>query len=194
MSDSVIVGLTLAVVGGAGMASAGLYAAWQGRIDRDRYKLFALRDRLYWLVIKKEVAETDYAYKMIYWTINSIVADVTKFTIYDYAKSFVRESRSLETSEYRDAFLAALQDAPEVLQQVAVDFYQTSLDIMWRNSLELRLLVAIRNAVRRMGARLPAVFPRPVIYAAYLLGEMWLSSTKEASKREDSYYRTALGH
>lgn len=107
----------------------------EGRKTR-RYKLFAVRDELIWLVAQGAIREDDSAFRYLYEMLNAVIP--AKPLTLGQAISVLKSSHVAD-KEKLEFFRRTLEHEDKGVRKVAVDFYSAIIDIFLAKSLFVRI-------------------------------------------------------
>ena len=144
-----------------------------------RYRMFAIRDRLFMLVAQEVVSENDPVFRTTCAFVNGLISDIRDGNLKAFAQDFLTaEHRAFTEPNKRNAqaFVEAAARAPEPLQEVLDDFFDSVVRLLAEASLLLRVLLRLRaHLIRRNRAKASRAAQRlsykPVVYRAYVKAE-----------------------
>jgi hypothetical protein len=108
-----------------------------------KYKLYAVRDRLIYLVATGMIQEDDHVFQRFYKAVNCYIEGTERINLVNFVAAAERaRSKGIDPAEernFRDLQIALRKKSPEV-NEVANSFYFTILAILMENSLLLRVI------------------------------------------------------
>jgi len=110
----------------------------QVKRDANRYKFYAFRDKLLWLVALKKIKENDFLFKEFYGMANRVVNNTHRFTFSNFIKSIKASLREEETSRKLED---ALRNADPEVQEVILGYFEAVILTLRSNSLIFRFLI-----------------------------------------------------
>lgn len=139
----------------------------KAREERHKYRLYATRDKLVYLVATGRLSETSMVFKVFYRAMNTYTAELKSLNLV----SFIRASVAVR-SELEKENQARLKDAfqrtdPEV-RSVINEFIQAVMDALKYNSPTLNLILVLAHHCRRVVHFVKRIKPfRSPIYETY---------------------------
>lgn len=133
-----------------------------------RYRMFALRDRLFMLVAQGVVKEEDPVYRTACGLVNGMIRGISDGDLRAFARDFLAAERTaISDKSHQDAvaFVEAARRAPEPLQKVLEEFLDSVIVLLLEASVLLRVVVA--HLLPRLRRRNRRVY-KPVVYRAYI--------------------------
>ena len=135
----------------------------QAREERHKYRLYAVRDKLVYLVASGQLSETSTVFKVFYRAMNTYAAAIDSLTIVSFFKASLAARTELE-KENQQRLSAALKNASPEVQAVIDEFTRVVMDALRYNSPMLNLCL---SAARHFGRFFKFVrsirrFPVPV--------------------------------
>lgn len=139
-----------------GLASIGIFfgglliivgRAWRSsRLDETRWKLFAVRDDLCFLIATGVVREDNLAYQLTVKQLNTVIVNAEHFNFRSFSRAVVDADRhALDGRKRQMEYWAAVEKAPMELQEAVHSFYVTTMDLLLANSLLLHAVVWSRQ-------------------------------------------------
>lgn len=108
--------------------------------ERYKFRLYAIRDQLIYLVSTGELAEESFLFQLLYTTINATIAEVRGVDRWSFIRAATTARTALEQAKI-NTFLHELLGASPAVRKVAGDFIDTMLEIVKANSPFTKLCV-----------------------------------------------------
>lgn len=108
----------------------------KSREESYKYKLYALRDQLLYLVANGKVSETSIVFKTFYGALSKSIGKVDKLTIYSLLEASVTAKTALQ-KEKQARLMEAIERSPE-MREFVDQFATVMMEIMMGNCPELR--------------------------------------------------------
>ena len=124
------------------------------KLEQQRYRLFAIRDKLFKLVVDGDLAEDSLVFREASRQVNLIIRHVRVFTLDAFARSFLTaDDETFPDEEKMRQFSLALKNSSPKVRAFVEEFFATVVDIMltcsWRLRWHLRSPVGLRSEVYR---------------------------------------------
>lgn len=174
MSDSQLYYLGLLGCGAVAFSAIGVGAYRRSRVDRYRYRLYAIRDQLYYLVVSGRLDKDSPVFVTTCQMINGVIKDRAIFTPQNFVRFFLEaEKTAFRNKKAFKQFAAGVHKAPPEVQIVVAGFFMTALQIMEENSVLVKVWLRARSYLRKTKwvEALKNRMERPVAIRAYSLGE-----------------------
>src|SRR5258707_8613927 len=144
--------ITLQVVGFLIILAYLVFHLVRAKQEVHKYRLYALRDRLLYLLAKGELREDSLIFKVFYNTIIRSICEIKDVKLWSIAKASVAARSVLQQQREEQLRSEAMQSSPEV-KKFIIDFYRTMMEIALANSPLLVLFVklASHNVVLKVG-------------------------------------------
>jgi len=116
-----------------------------------KYKLFAVRDNLIFLVAAKKIEPEDWLFSIVYSSVTRLLHDIKLINLRDFVSTIARarsEGQDPAEHELAERIGREVHNRPPEVQEVVVEFYQAVIAILLANSLLLRLSVRAAPLVR----------------------------------------------
>ena len=120
------------------------FKAVNAREQRHAYRLFALRDRLIYMLAVGQLAEDEFLFKVLYSALTRGIGELDNLTVYAFVKASISAKSELEAAQ-EEKFKEAIDSADPNMREFVRDFAVSMMDIMRANSPILNLtLFAVR--------------------------------------------------
>jgi hypothetical protein len=119
------------------------YISWQlvkARQEAHKYKLYALRDRLLYLLATGELQEDSLVFKVFYASITRGICEIKDVRLWSIAKASMAAKSVLQESREQRLWTEINKSSPEV-KKVLYDFFGTMMEIAIANSPLLVLFI-----------------------------------------------------
>jgi hypothetical protein len=128
------------------------YHLFRARQENHKYKLYALRDKLLYLMATGQVKEDSLLFKVFYTTVVGSIKEIKDLKLWNIAKASVA-ARSVMQEQQRERLGAEIKAASPEVKEFVMDFYHAMMDIAVANSPLLVLFIRLANhqAVSRAG-------------------------------------------
>ncbi len=120
---------------------------FKGREARHKYKLYAIRDELLYLVVSQKLSQEDFLFKLFYRVINRSINEIKHLTFWSFIRASMTAKSELE-KETTAGLQGEIQRAPEEVRKVIAHLCVTMMEIMLANSLSLFLAVEVAKRCR----------------------------------------------
>ncbi len=165
-----------------------VYVHWrQARVARARYRLFAVRDELFMLVVRGELDEDSVVFRTTCAQINAVIVNVRDFNLRTLSRNYVEaDEKSLSGKERRREYFAALAKSPPSVQQTVRHFYSALMDVLVDNSVLLHAFVLVKTPLHqlrrylRKSEPIVQVVTRSPVVRAYLIVRERLAQVSQA--------------
>lgn len=111
------------------------------KLDGNRYMFFKVRDDLVMLVAQGYLKENEFLFQEYYNMTNLIINNTHRFTFKRIVKSLARISQNMEKDATIERIKKELREKDPEVKNVILEFYQTMLKVLYRNSFIIRLIV-----------------------------------------------------
>ena len=120
----------------------------RSREARHKYRLYACRDRLVYLVASGELSETSMVFKVFYRAMNSYITALDSLTLVSFIQASMAVKKELE-KEHQERLAEAIQRATPEVQQAIQDFFRAVMDALRYNSPMLNLILVVAHHCTR---------------------------------------------
>jgi hypothetical protein len=135
--------------------------------ERQKYRLFAVRDKLLYLAASGNLSETSMVFKVFYRALNTYIAELEDLTLVSFAKASIVVRTELE-KENQQKLVAALRRADPEVQEVINEFFCVAMDALRYNSPMLSFVLAIATHCHRLFSFIRKLRPfRAPVYDTY---------------------------
>jgi len=127
--------------------------------SKQKYRLFAVRDRLLFLAATDAISEKDMVFKVFYRAMNTYIKELDSVTIVSYMRASTAVKTELEKENLK-RLSESLQRADPAVQAVVNDFFHVVMDALRYNSPMLSVLLVLARHCTRLWAvmrKLPRV-------------------------------------
>jgi len=127
------------------------YQLIKARQENHKYKLYALRDRLLFLMATKELDEDSLIFQTFYNTLVGSIKEIKDLSLWNIAKASVAARSALQ--EKRERLGIEIDASSPEVKKFVMDFYHTMMEIAVANSplLVLFIKLASHKAVSQVG-------------------------------------------
>ena len=160
-------------------------ALLRSREEKHKFRLYALRDKLVYLVASEKIYEKDFLFRVFYGALNSSIAEIHTVTIASLIKASI-EAKTAIQKESSEKLLREVEKAAPEVKEFTDDMFATLREIMIANS---PLLVFLLRTHHKFGG-LASSFKRRLLtkdacetYATYKYFEQMPEFTSHASER-----------
>jgi hypothetical protein len=143
---------------------------WKKREERERFKLYAVRDKLIYLAATDALPQSSMVFKVFYNVVNISISEVRNLDLASLARASVAAKSALE-KEKQEALSAAIARASPEVREVIGEFGKVMMEIAYANSLGLRLFLHCATLAKRIldGSRILTLQPpKPAAYDTYV--------------------------
>jgi hypothetical protein len=135
----------------------------QAREERHKYRLYAVRDKLLYLVASGHLSETSTVFKVFYRAMNTYAAEIDSLTIVSFFRASLAVKTELE-KENQQRLSEAMRSASPEVQSVVDEFIRVVMDALRYNSPMLNLFLSTARHCGRFFKFLRSIkrFPVPV--------------------------------
>jgi hypothetical protein len=119
------------------------------REEHHRFRLYAVRDRLIWLVATGKLTESSQVFRAFYSGVNASISATDRLTIASLIQAS-QAARSALQREKQDRLLNAIDRSDPEVRRAIDEFARVMMEIIWANSLLLRAAVMIVRRARRV--------------------------------------------
>lgn len=116
----------------------------RSREERNKFKLFALRDRLVYLVAAGALSDRSLVFRVFYNALNASIAEVRELTLFS-VMSASKKVRSAIERERRERFREDIARSTPEVQEFASAFFSTMMGIILSSSLCLRAILVLAH-------------------------------------------------
>ncbi len=109
----------------------------KGREESHRYRLYALRDDLIFLVASGKISETSLLFRVFYSAITKSTAQVNNLTLYNLIRASICAKTTLQ-KEKQEKLQAAIEASSPETKAFVNKFAEVNMSIVMANSLTLR--------------------------------------------------------
>ena len=121
---------------------------YKTRINKQRFKLFALRDELTILAMKKEIDYNSKEYQFLLNNLNSLIKITGNFQIFDFLKYLILNYDDKETLKKKKNIEKLIKFHSEELNKILHEYYKIMNIIMERHlRLFMRIFVALMISI-----------------------------------------------
>jgi hypothetical protein len=124
----------------------------RARQEKYKYKLYAIRDELIYLVATDQLAENSTIFQVLYSTVNSVIAEVHDVDRWSFIRASTRAKTALENAHI-SLLIHEICEAPLPVVRVAANFFDTMQYIVKANSPFTKFCIA---CLRLLKNRTPA--------------------------------------
>lgn len=161
----------LAAQGGVSLAILGYLAVllWRRREERERFKLYAVRDKLIYLAATDALPQSSMVFKVFYNVVNVSISEVRNLNLASLVRASMAAKSALE-KERQEALSAAINRAAPEVKEVIGEFGKVMMEIAYANSLGLRVFLHCARFAKRIldGSRMRLRPPKPAAYDTYI--------------------------
>ncbi len=147
----VILSILIIVLAFTGYHRFGPFRLEMRRIQR--YRLFALRDKLILLVAEGKIKEEDSVFQFLYTGLNKIIPHAKPLSLRRFVGA-IRASALVEEKEFEKDILGAINHKDPAVREVAAELFNTLADILITQSFSVRVSVAVGLAGYKFTTRL----------------------------------------
>jgi hypothetical protein len=149
-----------------------------------RYKLYAVRDELCFLVTVGEIRENGVVFQVTTKQINGVLNNFDAFTLRSFVRAYMAaDKNSLANDQRRRNYFRAVEQSSPAVQKAVERFYRTMLDVLVANSLLLHVYLRVRRHGDRLWSLLRplrrALRGQTAVLTAYRLSETRLSQVPD---------------
>ena len=141
------------------------------RVNRYRYRLYAVRDRLYLLVADGLISENDAVFKVISGMTNSLIASEDLFTPRRVFNGYLEaEAGTFDRPNGFLRFAKVVAESPPEVQAVVGEYFFTVLTIIRENSVLVEAWLLVRKYLKSQtifAKRMLSWMPEPKQWRAY---------------------------
>jgi hypothetical protein len=119
--------------------------------SKQKYRLFAVRDKLLLLAATDAISEKDMVFKVFYRAMNTYIKELDSVTIVSYMRASTAVKTELEKENLK-RLSESLQRADPAVQAVVNDFFHVVMDALRYNSPMLSVLLALARHCTRLWA------------------------------------------
>jgi hypothetical protein len=121
--------------------------------EKYKYKLYAIRDELIYLVATEELAESSMVFKVLYSTINQTISEVHDVDRWSFIRASTRARSALEHAEI-EVLVREICSAPRPVINTALAFFDTMQYIVKANSPLTKFCIGCLRLFRNRSAGL----------------------------------------
>jgi hypothetical protein len=122
-------------------------ALLRSREEKHKFKLYALRDDLLYLVASGKISEGDFLFRLFYGALNSSISAIHTLTVASLINASI-EAKTALAKESRERLLYAIERASPEVREFTNEMFQALREIMISNS---PLLVFLLKAHHKLG-------------------------------------------
>jgi len=153
------------------LASMGLLAylgvlLLKKREEREKFRLYAIRDRLVYLSATGELPQGNMVFRVFYQAVNISISEANTLTVSSLIRASVKAKTALQ-QEKQEKLMESIQRASPEVRSVVEDFAVVMRDIVYSNSFGLRMFVQCARFVKFLADRISAP-PKPQGYETYV--------------------------
>jgi hypothetical protein len=119
------------------------YQLIKARQENHKYRLYALRDKLLYLMATGKVKEDSLVFKVFYTTLVRSIKEIKNLSLWNIAKASVAARSALQ--EQRERLGIEIGAASPEVKEFVMDFYHTMMEIAVANSPLLVLFIGLAN-------------------------------------------------
>jgi hypothetical protein len=116
----------------------------RSREERRKFMLFALRDRLVYLVAVGDLSERSLVFKVFYGALNVSIAEVRDLTLFSVVKASIKVRTAIER-EKKERFQEGIARSSPEVQAFANDFFSAMMEIILSSSICLQAVLALAH-------------------------------------------------
>jgi hypothetical protein len=142
---------------------------WKRREERERFKLYAVRDQFVYLAATGKLPQTSMVFKVFYKIVNISISEVRSLNL----SSLVRASTAARTAleeERQEALMDSVARCEPEVREAVDNFVKVMMEAAYANSLGLRLFLKCARLVQIIVSALKVSPPQPAAYETY---EYW---------------------
>jgi|ERR1017187_3146407 hypothetical protein len=126
--------------------------------SKQKYRLFAVRDKFLLLAATNVISEKDMVFKVFYRAVNTYIRELDSVTIVSFLRASIAVKSELD-KEHLNRLSEALRRSNPDVQAVVDEFFHAVMDALQYNSPMLNLMLALAHHCTRLWA-LMRKFPR----------------------------------
>ena len=115
---------------------------WKAREEQYKFRLYALRDKLIYLVSSGQLAENSLIFKVFYGALTKSIGEIDRVTLYSLVRASISAKTAIE-QEKRERLQHAVDNASPQTREFVFEFAEAMMKIMIANSPALNLMLLV---------------------------------------------------
>jgi len=123
------------------------------REERDKFRLYAIRDKIIYLAATGELPQDGMVFKVFYNAVNASISEASALTVASLVQASMKAKTAVQQAK-RERLMEAIQGSSPGTREAVEEFVTTMMDIVYSNSLALRAFVCCIKLVRGLAVSL----------------------------------------